>query len=94
MVQTVKRILKKSEDPHLAILSYRVTRMPWCGLSPSELSMGRKIRTTVPQTTEHIIPKWPYLPGFRKANTSFKGKQKKEFDSRHRVKEQVEISEG
>ena len=94
MVQTVKRILKKSEDPHLAILSYRATPMPWCGLSPSELSMGRKIRTTVPQTTEHLIPKWPYLPHFLKANTSFKGKQKKEFDSRHRVKEQVEISEG
>ena len=53
MVQSIKSILKKSEDPHLAILSYRATPMQWCGLSPSELSMGRKIRTTIPQITEH-----------------------------------------
>ncbi len=56
--------------------------------------MGRKIRTTIPQITEHLIPKWPYLPGFQKANISFKGRQKENYDSRHRVKEQVEISEG
>ncbi len=49
----IKSILKKSVDPHLAILSYRATPMQWCGLSPSELSMGRKIRTTIPQITEH-----------------------------------------
>ncbi len=89
MVQSIKSILKKSEDPHLAILSYRATPMQWCGLSPSELSMGRKIRTTIPQITEHLIPKWPYLPGFQKANISFKGRQKEKYDSRHRVKEQV-----
>ncbi len=94
MVQSIKSILKKSVDPHLAILSYRATPMQWCGLSPSELSMGRKIRTTIPQITEHLIPKWPYLPGFQKANISFKGRQKENYDSRHRVKEQVEISEG
>eukprot|EP00731_Ephydatia_muelleri_P032566 Em0024g110a len=38
-VQTVKRLLQDSADPYLALLSYRTTPFPWCGLSPAELSM-------------------------------------------------------
>ena len=60
-IQTVKHILRKSDDPYLALLSYRATPLPWCNLSPSELLMGRRLRTTLPQTTHHLIPKWPYL---------------------------------
>ena len=51
MVQTVKRLLKRSPDPHLALLSYRSTPFPWCNRSPSELLMGRRLRTTLPHTT-------------------------------------------
>ena len=43
MVQTVKRMLKRSKDPYIAMLSYRATPMSWCGLSPAQLSMGRRI---------------------------------------------------
>ena len=38
-VPTVKGIIRKSTDPFMASLSYRSTPMPWCGLSPAELSM-------------------------------------------------------
>ena len=31
-VRTAKRLLKKSKDPHMALLSYRATPLPWCGL--------------------------------------------------------------
>ena len=48
-VQTVKKVLKGSEDPHLALLCYQSTPMAWCNLSPSELLMGRKLRTNLPQ---------------------------------------------
>ena len=55
-VQTVKNILKQSQDPFMGLLSYRSTPTPWCGLSPAELCMGRRIRTSVPQvTTQHEI---------------------------------------
>ena len=47
-VQTVKNILKQSQDPFMGLLSYRSTPMPWCGLNPAELCMGRRIRTSVP----------------------------------------------
>jgi len=65
MVRTVKRLLKRSSDPYLALLSYRATPLPWCNLSPSELLMGRQLRTSLPQTTKHMIPRWHYLSEFK-----------------------------
>ena len=79
MVQTVKQMLRRSKDPHMALLSYRATAMPWCNLSPAELLMGRRIRTLVPQTDELMIPKWSYLADFQKLNKEFKGLQKHDF---------------
>lgn len=94
MVQTLKGILKRSTDPHLVVLSYRATPLPWCGLRPSELSVGRWIRTTVPQTKLQLTPKWPYLSDFKKANLLFKKKQKENFEDQHGVQEQLEIPDG
>ena len=93
-VKTVKKLLKQSSDPYLAVLSFRATPLPWCGLSPSELLMGRQIRTTVPQISAHLVPKWPYLTEFRQIDKRFKESQKNNFDQRHRVCEQDEIPEG
>ena len=67
-VQTVKKILKKSGDRYMALMSYRATPLPWCNLSPVELLMGRRIRTPLPQTDEQLVPKWSCLPKFRQQN--------------------------
>ena len=88
MVQTIKRMLKKSSDPHIAVLSYP---HPWCGYSPAELCMGRRIRTAVPQSNAMLIPKWSHLKQFRERNAEFKQQQKEQFNSRHGVKELPEI---
>ena len=72
MVQTAKRLLTNSPDPFMALLTYRATSLPWCGLSPAELCMGRQIRITVPQLLKHLVPKWTYLPEFQKNNARFK----------------------
>ena len=87
MVQTVKKMIKQSGDPHLALLSYRSTPLPWCQLSPAELCMGRKIRSLVPQTNKHLIPQWPYLKAFQEENKKFKDRQKKYFDRGHRARD-------
>ena len=91
-VQTVKNILKKSDNRYLALLSYRATPLPWCGLSAAELLMGRRIRTPLPQTDRQLVPKWPYLQEFREKNRLFKEKQKRKFDRRHRVYDQPSLA--
>ena len=86
-VKTVKKLLKDSNDPCLSLLSYRATPLPWCGISPAELLMGRQIRSDLTQTTDTLTPHWPYLSGFRARNQEFKEKQKQDYDRRHRARE-------
>ena len=70
----------------MALLSYRATPLPWCGLSPAELLMGRKIRTDVPQLKSNFIPKWEHIQNFRKLDTEYRQIQKENYDRRHGVK--------
>ena len=90
-VQTVKNLLKKSNDPYQSLLSYRSTPLTWCDLSPAELSMGRRLRTSLPQTDKLLIPQWPFLTKFREQDRALKEKQKENFDSRHRTRELTPI---
>ena len=85
-VKTIKALLRHTNDPCLALLSYRSTPLPWCNFSPSELSMGRKVKTDIPQTANHFTPQWHFLPDFQRKENKFKEKQKKNYDRRHRVK--------
>ena len=92
-VKTVKKLISLSPDPEMALLTYHATPLPWCGRSPAELLMGRRLRTTLPQTNDQLIPKWTYLPNVQDSHTRFKEKQKEVFDHRHRVREQPPVSE-
>ena len=71
----------------MALLSYRATPFPWCGLSPAELLMGRCLRTAVPQVDTHLLPSWSYIDTFKQKDQQFKLKQKRNYDRRHRVRE-------
>ena len=46
-MRILKEILRKNEDPHLALLTQRTTPL-LNGLSPSQLLMGRRMRTRLP----------------------------------------------
>ena len=87
-VQTIKNLLKKEQDPFLALLSYRSTPLSQ-GQSPSELLMKRKLRTRVPlfrsREDDDI---------FRKKDTQEKERQKFDFDRRHRAKELPTLKPG
>ena len=90
-VQTVKGIIQKSTDPFMALLSYRSTPMPWYGLNPAELCMGRRIRSSVLQIKNLLAPTWTYIPEFSKKNSDFNEKQKRNYDWRYRVRDLPDI---
>jgi len=56
-VKTVKKLLRNSHDSNLALLAYRSTPLSWCHLSPSQLLMGRQLRSTVPAPDTSSNPK-------------------------------------
>ena len=56
MLKSVKQLLIKNKDPFIVLMSYRATLLPWCGLSPGGLLMGRQIRSRLLQIREEIIP--------------------------------------
>ena len=85
-MRTVKGLFKQSADTYMALLSYRATPLPFCGLSPAELLMGRRIRTDIPQVTKQLIPKWPYLDQFSKQNKKYKARQTSNYNRCHRVR--------
>ena len=71
MVQTIKKLFRKSDDIYQGLLSYRSTPLPWCNLSPAELLMGHRLRTLLPLTDKQLNPQWNYLPEFMSANLQF-----------------------
>ena len=84
-VQTAKSILKQ-EDPLLALMCYRATPTS-SGVSPAEMLMGRKIRTTLPSLEKNLIPKWPDRNLVRRRDEEAKQRQAFYFNRRHGVKE-------
>ena len=92
-VGTVKSLLKKSSDPHLALLAYRSTPLS-NGHSPSELLMCRTLRTTVPTTRHQRRPKLPDVELLRKKEDSLKRRQKENFDKHHGVRELEPLDPG
>lgn len=74
-VQTAKKILKQ-DDHFLALLTYRATPIAATGCSPSQLLMGRHLRTTVPVMASNLVPEWPDLKRVkvkdRKAKESYR----------------------
>ena len=85
MVQTVKGLLSRLDDPYLSMLIYRSTPLPWCGYSPAELLMGRKMRTNIPILKEKLLPELPDYNTFKENDQKFKQLQKCNYDRRHAV---------
>ena len=85
-VRTMEKLLQGANDPYLALLSYRTTPLPWCHLTPSELLMGRQLKTDVPQTKDHYIPKWPHIKNLKELHQQYREVQSKHYNRRHRVR--------
>ena len=92
-VQTVKGLLKQSNDPCLALLAYRSTPLK-LGYSPAELLIGRALRTTIPIPLVQLKPKLPNSKELRKKDKAMKIKQKENYDNRHKTPEQCILEPG
>ena len=74
-VKTIKQILAKNTDPYLGLLAYRSTPLE-NGYSPSELLMGRKLRTMIPTTPSQLKPKLPHVHTLKRREKEIKDRQK------------------
>lgn len=83
-VRTVKSLLEKEGDFHKALLAYRATPLAH-GFSPSQLLMGRRIRTPVPVSPTQLQPEWPDLQTFRTKDAAVKLQQQQTYNRRHRT---------
>ena len=80
-VQIVKNLLKKAQDPYLALLAYRSTPLE-VGYSPSQLLMSRCLRTTVPIIERQRKPHIPDFNAVAARDGRAKKRQKDNFDAR------------
>ena len=55
-VQTVKKLWRKNDDKHPALLDYRTTPLPDIDLSPAQLLMGRRLRNKLPMMEGLLQP--------------------------------------
>jgi hypothetical protein len=84
IVQTIKMMLEKSDDPYIALLSYRATPLA-NGHSPAELLMGKKLQTLLPIAPKQLKPKLSNLRSLRENEKKSKLKHKRNYDRRHRA---------
>ena len=93
MVKTVKSLLFKSSDPNLALMVYRSSSLA-NGLSPAEILMGRRIRTTIPLSASSLVPATPPIDQIRQFDQQARARSKEIHDDRHRAKELPSLREG
>ena len=92
-VQTVKRILKQ-DDPYLALMTYRSTPIPVTGCAPSQLIMGRHMRTRLPMQEVNLSPQWPNLKKVKESDAKAKKTSAECYNKTHGARELPPIDSG
>ena len=92
-VHTAKNLLRKCDNLRIGVLSYNSTPLH-NGYAPSELLMGRRLRTMVPISQENLRPQLPDINKIRSFEEKDQTKRKDYFDKRHGVKEAPELNVG
>jgi hypothetical protein len=94
-VQTLKALIKKNgDDIYTALLAYRTAPLQLHGLSPSQLLMGRQLRSFLPVPTSHLQPRLPDLRAMQQREKASKVAQQANFGRRHKAKELPALTSG
>ena len=48
--------------------------------------MGRQLKTDVPQTKDHYIPKWHHIKNLKEVHQKYRDAQSKHYNRRQRVR--------
>ena len=92
-VQTVKKLLKKADDSHIALLMYRASPLA-SDVSPAEILMGRKLRTKVPTLPSTLNPQPPDLATLKQKERQTNEKQRENDNKHHSAKERPPLNPG
>jgi len=84
-VQTAKRILSQ-RDHWLGLMIYRDTPIAATGHSPSQLKLGRHIRTTMPVLPSTLEPSWPDRESVLLRDQATKESYAEHYNHRHGVR--------
>ncbi|XP_064479149.1 uncharacterized protein K02A2.6-like [Ornithodoros turicata] len=84
-VQLAKQFLTKTPEVEQALMAHRATPGPE-GYTPTELLMGRKIKTNVPAPAKSLEPHWHY-EDFRARNCQYREGHAKHYNRRYRAQE-------
>ena len=80
-----KKLSKKAEHLHIALLMYRATLLA-NGKSPVEILMGRKVRNKVPALPSTLNPQSPDLTTLKQKRYRAKEKQRENYINATRPK--------
>ena len=83
-IQTTKNILKKNSNMYLGLLAYRSAPLQ-NGATPSEILMGRKIRTKLPTVPANLLPKPIDNEELIRKEEMYRENYKRNYDSRHKI---------
>ena len=97
-VQTIKGLLKKSAetggDFYLALLAFRACPLEATTLSPAQLLMGRRLRTTLPSVPSVLQPELASTPTLRAKDAEKKQQQADHYNKRHGARVLQTLSPG
>jgi transposase InsO family protein len=95
-VKTAKRLLQKAKDsnkdPYISILEYRNTPLK-SGYTPSQLLMGRKTKSILPVTQQHLEPQTVNPKNVQSSKKVEKSKQKFYYDKSSKPLAPLKINE-
>jgi len=74
--------LKKGQDPYLGLMAYKSSPLE-NSVSPAELLMGGKLRTTMPSLPLVLAPKQPDVQRVKQKEAHTRAHSKDKFDLRH-----------
>ena len=92
-VKTVKLLWRKNLDKEKAMLEYRATPIPGTDQSPSQLTMGRTLRATLPIARGLLEPEAWNIQDI-KARMKYSKEQQKYYFDRHCTKELLPLRPG